>query len=145
MNPALQYRNYGKSLKHDLNRGPQYRKFENAKKKVIDSIAFLRPPGSDRTTVSQKLSFCTSCYSTTARRRFEGFGQNPSRTEGKSMVFTTSGSDLPYPCGDARLARGSMSLMNLVNFGSFGGSASVFRGLTRRCGARRICYSDRCI
>ena len=33
MNPAPEYRNSGKSLKHDLNRGPQYRKFENAKKK----------------------------------------------------------------------------------------------------------------
>ena len=54
------------------------------------------------------------------------------------MVFTASGSDLPCPCGDARLARGSMSLMNLMSLGSFGGSASVLRDLTRRCGARRI-------
>ena len=95
---------------------------------MIDSIAFLRPPGSDRTTVSQKLSFCTDCSRTLGRRRFEGFGQNPSRTEGKSMVFTASRSDLPCPSGDARLARGSMSLLylvNLVNFGGFGGSASV--------------------
>ena len=110
MNPALQDRNSGKSLKHDLDRGTQYRKFENAKKKVIDRIAFLRPPGSDRTTVSQILSLCTLFSLTLGRRRFEGFGQNPSRTEGKSMVFTASRSDLPYPSGDARLARGSMRL-----------------------------------
>ena len=110
MNPALQYRNYGKSLKRVLIPALQYRNFENAKKKVIDSIALLRPPSSDRTTVSQILSFCTLHSLTLGRRRFEGFGQNPSRTEGKSMVFTASRSDLPCPSGDARLARGSMSL-----------------------------------
>ena len=54
------------------------------------------------------------------------------------MIFTASGSDLPCPCGDARLARGSMSLMNLMSFGSFVRSALLLRGLTRRCGARRI-------
>ena len=54
MNPALQYRNYGKSSKRVLIPALQYRNFESAKKKVIDSIAFLKPPSSDRTTVSQK-------------------------------------------------------------------------------------------
>ena len=53
VNPRLQYHNSGKSVKRDLNRGPQHRNFESAKTKVIDSIALLRPPSSDRTTVSQ--------------------------------------------------------------------------------------------
>ena len=89
----------------------QYRIFEASRLRSNHSIA--------------NLSFCTLHCLTLARRRFEGFGQNPSRTEGKSMVFTASGSDLPCPCGDARLARGSMSLLYLVNFRNFGRNASV--------------------
>ena len=33
VNPRLQYRNSGKSVKHELNRGPQHRIFEHPKKK----------------------------------------------------------------------------------------------------------------
>ena len=57
VSPGPQYRNPGKSLKRDLNRGPQYLiisiAFLKVRKKVIDSIALLRPPSSDRTIVSQ--------------------------------------------------------------------------------------------
>ena len=35
------------------------------------------------------------------------------------MVFAASGSDLPCPCGDARLARGSMSLIEFSEFAKY--------------------------
>ena len=51
--------------------------------------------------------------------RFEGFGRSPFRSVAKSMVFTASGSDLLCPCGDARLARGPMRLIEFNEFRKF--------------------------
>ena len=109
MNPALQYRNYGKSLKRVLIPALQYRNSENAKKKSDRQYRTFEASELRSNDSIANLSFCERQDRTLGRRRFEAFGRNPSRTEGKSLVFTASGSDLPCPCGDARLARDSMS------------------------------------
>ena len=87
VNPALQYRNYGKSLKRVLIPALQYRNFENAKKGDRQYRTFEASELKSNHSIAKNKDNEYKCtkYGVGLGRWFpEGFGQNPSRTEAKA-------------------------------------------------------------